>query len=89
MDDIRHVLVTTQYRGVYYGRLVAHDPVARQCILTDAHMAIYWGTTDGVDQLAARGPTATSKLGARALRIWIPGLHGPPRLLADGGGGHR
>jgi len=70
--ETRQVIVTTEYRGVYYGRLVEQD--GRECILEAAHMAIYWGTTQGVDQLAATGPTDQSKIGARAPRVWICGL---------------
>ena len=70
----RYVLVTTQYRGVYFGRLAAHDATTRECVLEDARMAIRWGTADGVDQLAATGPTANSKLGAVAPKVWLPGL---------------
>lgn len=70
----RHVIVTTQYRGVYFGRLERHDTVERSCILTNARMAIRWRTTQGVDQLAATGPTDATKYGAVAPRIWIPGL---------------
>lgn len=70
----RYVLVTTQYRGVYYGRLTAYDEKERQCVLEDARMAIRWGTTNGVDELAVTGPTSSSKIGARAPKVWLPGL---------------
>jgi hypothetical protein len=40
--------------------------------LTDARMAIYWGTTKGVMELADTGPTSKSKISARAD---IPVLH--------------
>ena len=72
MSKERHVIVTTEYRGVYFGRLV--EQTGRECILEDAHMAIYWGTTKGVDQLANTGPTDKSRIGARAPRVWICGL---------------
>jgi hypothetical protein len=32
----------------------------------DAKMAIRWGTTDGVMQLAATGPTSNSRISAKA-----------------------
>lgn len=68
----RHVIITTEYKGVYFGKLI--EQTGRECILEDARMAIYWGTTNGVDQLARSGPTAKSKLGDVAPRIWLCGL---------------
>lgn len=68
----RHVIITTEYRGCYFGELVDHTE--RACILENARMAIYWGTTKGVDQLAQTGPTTTTKLGAVAPRIWLCGI---------------
>jgi len=77
----RKVIITTEYRGVYYGTLESRE--GRECVLTDARMAIYWGTTQGVDQLAATGPTSTSKLGARAPKIWLCGLTSLVDCTAD------
>lgn len=68
----RQVIVTTSFRGVYYGTLSGSD--ATECVLENARMVIRWGTTDGVDQLAATGPTRDSKLGAVAPRVFIVGV---------------
>lgn len=68
----KYVIATTSYRGVYYGKLVWKR--GQECILEDARMVIYWGTTGGVDQLAATGPTATSKLGSRVESVRLFGL---------------
>jgi hypothetical protein len=70
----RHVLITTQYRGVYQGELVSNDPVNRSCVLENANMVIKWGTSDGVDQLANTGPTSNSKIAAMAPKIELYGL---------------
>lgn len=70
----RKVIITTKYRGTYYGTLVAHNEERESCVLENARMAIRWGTTEGVDQLAVTGPTRDSKLGALAPKVWIPGL---------------
>lgn len=64
----RAVLVTTEHRGVFYG-YAEGDTTGEQIVLRDARMAIYWGTTRGVLQLAETGPTSTSKLSAPAPRI--------------------
>lgn len=68
----RPVLVTTEYRGVYFGFLESHT--GRECVLTDARMAIQWGTTRGVDELADSGPNAKSRIGAMAPKVWLCGL---------------
>ena len=72
MSKEKPVIITTEYRGVYFGYLVEQNK--RTCILEKARMAIRWGTTDGVDQLAATGPTDESKIGALAPRIWLCGI---------------
>jgi hypothetical protein len=74
MHNIRdkHVIITTSFRGVYYGRLVWKR--GSECLLADARMCIYWGTTDGVDQLAATGPTPKSKIGAQVPLVRLFGL---------------
>lgn len=67
------ILVCTQHRGVYAG-LVPHDAdlTQRTLSLKDARMAIYWGTTKGVMELADTGPTSKSRISAKAD---IPVLH--------------
>ncbi len=63
-QKLRPVIVTTEYRGVFFG--YAKDTSADRFTLHDCRMAIYWGTTRGVLQLAETGPTSTSKLSAKA-----------------------
>jgi hypothetical protein len=61
------VLVTTQHRGVFAGLVPAdHDMSLRSFPLRAAKMAIYWGTTRGVMELAESGPTKDSRIGAPA-----------------------
>lgn len=67
------VLVTTEHRGVFAGLVPAdQDMNARTVALIGARMAIYWGTTRGVMELAETGPTHKSRISARAN---IPALH--------------
>lgn len=67
------VLITTEHRGVFAGLIPAdQDLSARSMPLKSAKMAIYWGTTKGVMQLCETGPTANSKISAKAD---IPMLH--------------
>ena len=58
------VLVTTKHRGVFFG--YALDTSGETIHLTRARCAIRFGTTGGFMELAEFGPTAKSKVGARA-----------------------
>jgi len=60
----RPVIVCTEFRGVFYG--YATDTTGDKINLRGARMAIYWGTTRGVMELAEVGPNAKSKISARA-----------------------
>ena len=60
----RSVIVCTEHRGVFFG--YAADTSGDTINLRSARMAIYWGTTYGVMELAETGPTSKSKLSARA-----------------------
>lgn len=61
------VLITTQHRGVFAGLVPDdQDMSARSMPLKSARMAIYWGTTKGVMQLAETGPTGKSRISATA-----------------------
>lgn len=63
----RPVIVCTSHRGVFFGFAPAEAKSTDERIsLADARMAIYWGTTKGVMELASTGPTPTSKISAKA-----------------------
>lgn len=61
---MRPVIVCTTHRGVFYGH--AEDTSGDRICLVGAKMAICWGTTRGVMQLAHTGPTEKSKISAPA-----------------------
>ena len=70
---MKPVLITTAHRGVFAGLIPDdQDLTAKAMPLQSAKMAIYWGTTNGVMELADTGPTAKSKISAPAD---IPMLH--------------
>ena len=60
----RPVIICTEHRGVFFG--YAEDTSKDTVHLKKARMAIYWGTTRGVMELAQVGPNAKSKISARA-----------------------
>jgi hypothetical protein len=77
---MKPVLVTTQHRGVFAGLIDDDQDLAAKAMpLKNARMAIYWGTTKGVMELADTGPTSSSKISAPAD---IPMLHDITALFA-------
>ena len=60
----RPVIICTEFRGVFFG--YAEDTTGDRVHLKRSRMAICWGTTKGVMQLAETGPTPSSKISARA-----------------------
>ena len=60
----RPVIVCTSHKGVFFG--YAESTGGDSIHLKDARMAIRFGTTRGVMQLAETGPTPSSKISARA-----------------------
>lgn len=60
----RPVIVCTEHRGVFFG--YAKNTIADTINLERARMAISFGTTRGVMELAETGPTRNSKISARA-----------------------
>jgi hypothetical protein len=63
-QDLKNILVTTSHRGVWFAQ-VPHDKDLTPTTLTDlknCRMAIYWGTTKGLQQLCKTGPTESSKI---------------------------
>jgi Domain of unknown function (DUF6948) len=63
-EKLRPVIVCTEYKGVFFG--YATNTSGDVIHLKNARMAIYWGTTRGVMQLAETGPTPASKISAKA-----------------------
>ena len=67
MIIMKQVLVTTVHKGVFAGEVSdEQDMSATSMSLSNARMAIYWGTNRGVMQLAETGPTSKSKISAPA-----------------------
>ena len=62
----RPVIVCTKHRGVFFGYATGKTKGADPIELKRARMAIRFGTTRGVMELAETGPTSSSKISARA-----------------------
>lgn len=77
---MKRVLVTTAHRGVFAGEIDDDQDLSVKAMpLKNARMAIKFGTTKGLMQLAETGPTASSKISAAAD---IPMLHDITALFA-------
>jgi len=64
---MKPVLITTAHRGVFVGLVPEDQDMSVKAMpLAAARMAIYWGTTKGVMQLAETGPTSKSRISAPA-----------------------
>lgn len=64
MAELRPVIVCTEHRGVFFG--YASKTNGDAIDLKNARMAIYFGTSRGVMELAETGPTPNSKISATA-----------------------
>jgi hypothetical protein len=64
---MKQVLVTTAHRGVFAGECADDTDFSADTIsLVGAKMAIHWGTTKGLMELAHTGPTSSSRISAPA-----------------------
>lgn len=67
-DTGRPVLVTTEFRGVFFG--YADDTSGDTITLTNARNCIYWPSTNGgFGGLASEGPAKGSRIGASVEKI--------------------
>lgn len=67
---MKPVIVTTQHRGVFYGRLSDdQDEDSRTLVLTNCRCAIYWAGKKGFLGLASDGPDDGSTIGATAPEV--------------------
>ena len=71
----RHVVVTTEHRGVFFGAIDGQDDTATTIKLTEAQMCVYWATdVHGVVGLAANGPSKSCRVTPPAPAITLHGV---------------
>lgn len=69
------VLVTTEYRGVFFGTLVGCDRTNRTATLATARNCVYWPPSQkGFLGLATAGPLDGAKIGPAVGEIELPGM---------------
>lgn len=66
--NLKSVLITTSHRGVWYAEVPEGTALTPKTLtnLKNCRMAIYWGTTKGLQQLCETGPTDSSKISSPA-----------------------
>ncbi len=70
-----YVLVTTEKRGVFFGKVVDRDDDKKTITLTEARNCIYWSEdVRGFLGLAANGPTAGCRIGPAASKLELNGV---------------
>lgn len=65
------VLVTTEFRGVFFGYLKDDEKSPAQLTLTGARNCIYWTGCGGFLGLAAAGPVKDCRIGARISELTL------------------
>lgn len=63
-NNTKAVLVTTEFRGVFFGKVKDDSKLPAEVTLTDARNCIYWSSSvGGFLGLAATGPNSNCKIG--------------------------
>ena len=66
------VVVTTEFRGVFFGYLEKYDQVKNVAILKNARNCIYWSSdVKGFMGLAANGPSDQCRIGPSVPRFTV------------------
>lgn len=72
MTEKKAVVVTTEFRGVFFGYLEDDSDAPNKIRLSDGRLCIYWSPeTHGVLGLAAAGPNKDCRIGAKVPEITI------------------
>lgn len=66
------VLVTTEFRGVFFGFVKKDTKLPSEITLTEAKNCIYWASScGGFLGLAAKGPNSECRIGAQVNEITL------------------
>lgn len=66
------VLVTTEFRGVFFGHIKDDKKLPNQITLTNVRNCIYWSAdVGGFLGLASNGPSAQCKIGAEVPELTL------------------
>lgn len=64
---MKNVLITTLHKGVWFAQVNPDADLSQKSLkdLKNCKMAIYWGTTKGLQELCQDGPTDVSKISSK------------------------
>jgi hypothetical protein len=66
------VIVTTEFRGVFFGYIKDDKNLPNEVTLTDARNCLYWSSSvGGFMGLASQGPNSNCKIGKRVSEITL------------------
>ena len=72
MKNKKAVLVTTEFRGVFFGEVAESKNLPEEITLANARNCIYWSADcNGFLGLAATGPTRNCRIGALVKKITL------------------
>lgn len=78
------VVVTTEYRGVFFGTQAANDREQRTMVLTNARNCVYWpAAVHGFLGLATSGPVVGSKVGPACCELELSGVTSVSRCTPE------
>lgn len=66
--QLKNILITTARRGVWFAQVEPETDLTPSTLqnLKNCRMAIYFGTTGGIQELCNTGPTEKSRIGHKA-----------------------
>jgi len=71
----KRVVVTTEYRGVFFGTLKSKNQEKRVVVLTNARNCLYWhDSVKGFIGLAVTGPSKQCRIGPAVSTIELAGV---------------
>jgi hypothetical protein len=72
---MKSVLVTTKYRGVFWGYATSEKDLPGKIVLKKARNCIYWSSDmAGFMGLSTEGPNSACKIGAQCEKITLFGI---------------
>lgn len=80
---MKPVLVTTEFRGVFFGYVKNDKKTPAEITLTGARNCIYWDKCGGFIGLAATGPNNNCRIGARIDEVTLYKVTSLTSVTAD------
>jgi len=69
---MKAVLITTEFRGVFFGYIKDNSKLPEEITLTNARNCIYWASScGGFLGLASKGPDSNCRIGTKVSEITL------------------